>query len=110
MATFGDFPGVQVTTQSGGVTSVTVGTADTLVVFGEAEYNASLEVEGDDEEVVEKVAMAAREGGVRALQAFDTGKHPEECDGVPVLIDWESVLEARDPKGSTGEDGEEDGE
>jgi hypothetical protein len=48
MATFGDFPGVQVTTQSGGVTSVTVGTADTLVVFGEAEYNASLAVEGDD--------------------------------------------------------------
>jgi hypothetical protein len=76
----------------------------------DADFDVELavEVEGDDEEVVEKVAMAAREGGVRALQAFDTGKHPEECDGVPVSIDWESVLEARDPKGSTGEDGEED--
>ena len=75
---------------------------------GDADVTFAVEAEGDDEEVVEAVAMAAREAGVRALQAFDTGKHPEECDGVPVSIDWESVLEARDPKGSTDEDGEED--
>lgn len=69
----------------------------------------AVEAEGDDEDVVEAVAMAAREGGVRALQAFDEGKPPDECDGVPVSFDWESKLEARDPKGSTAEDGEEDG-
>jgi hypothetical protein len=70
----------------------------------EFDVELAVEVEGDDEEVVEKVAMAAREGGVRALQAFDTGAHPDECDGVPVSIAWEDILEARDTD-STDEDG-----
>jgi hypothetical protein len=65
-------------------------------------------VEGDDEDVVEAVAMAARERGVQALQAFDTGTHPDECDGVPVAIDWDDALEGRDPTGSTDEDMEAD--
>lgn len=48
MATYGDFPGVKVETQSGGVSSVAIGAEEKLVIFGEASYNASNEVEGDD--------------------------------------------------------------
>jgi hypothetical protein len=54
----------------------------------------AVEADGDDEEVVEKVAMAAREAGVRALQAFAENTHPDECDGVPVSVNWDSVLES----------------
>lgn len=76
------------------------------VSLPESDYDPDFDVEfavtaeGDDEEVVEKVALAAREAGVRALQAFDEGKHPDECDGVPVSIDWEAKL-ADDEDGDT---------
>ena len=68
----------------------------------------AVEVEGDDEDVVNAVAREAREGGVRALQALATGKHPDECEGAPVSNDWEGLLPDDDPKGSTDEDGEDD--
>lgn len=48
MATYGSFPGVRVTTQSGGITSVAIGEEEKLVLFGESFYDASGEVlEGD---------------------------------------------------------------
>ena len=48
MATYGSFPGVRVTTESGGISSISIGEEEKLVIFGEASYNASNEVEGDD--------------------------------------------------------------
>ena len=48
MATYGDFPGVRVETESGGVSSVSIGAEEKLVIFGESSYNSSYEVEGDD--------------------------------------------------------------
>lgn len=69
---------------------------------GDADVTFAVEVDGDDEEIVEAVAMAARDGGVRALQAFESGKHPDECAGVPVSIDWEAKL-------ADDEDGEDAG-
>jgi len=48
MATYGSFPGVRVTTQSGGISSIAIGEEEKLVVFGEANYDASNNVEGDD--------------------------------------------------------------
>lgn len=68
----------------------------------------AIEVEGDDEDVVNKVAREAREHGVRALQALATGKHPDKCDGVPVSNDWERILSDADPKGPTDENGASD--
>lgn len=48
MATYGDFPGVRVETESGAISSVAIGAEEKLVIFGEASYNTSNEVEGDD--------------------------------------------------------------
>jgi hypothetical protein len=58
MATYGSFPGVRVTTESGGISSIAIGEEEKIVVFGEANYvydddNTSdtyqdLIVEGDD--------------------------------------------------------------
>jgi len=53
MATYGNFPGVKVTTESGGITNVSVGEEEKLVFFGEANYavngdGTGLVVEGDD--------------------------------------------------------------
>lgn len=52
-----------------------------------------IEVEGSREKIVEMVAMHAKDEAVRAMQAFDTGKPPEDCDGSGVSIRWETVLE-----------------
>lgn len=46
MATYGDFPGVKVTTQSGGVPSVSIGAEEKLVLFGPANYTTSNSVDG----------------------------------------------------------------
>jgi hypothetical protein len=55
MATYGSFPGVRVTTQSGGISSIAIGSEEKLVLFGEANYDFDtsgssdeLVVEGDD--------------------------------------------------------------
>jgi len=70
----------------------------------------AVEVEAADEDVAEQVARYARNAGVRALQAFASNKHPDEVDFTDdvAVVDWDTVLEARDPKGSTDEDGEDD--
>jgi hypothetical protein len=47
MAIFGDFPGVRVETSRGGVSSVAVGVAEKVIVFGEGLYDASNNVDGD---------------------------------------------------------------
>lgn len=39
MATFGSFPGVQVTTAGGGITAVAIGDEENLVIFGEGDYD-----------------------------------------------------------------------
>jgi len=41
MTTYGDFPGVQVTTAGGGITAVAIGDEENLVIFGEAQYARS---------------------------------------------------------------------
>jgi hypothetical protein len=46
MATYGSFPGVKVTTQSGGISSIAIGSDEKIVVFGEANYDASNDVDG----------------------------------------------------------------
>mgnify|MGYP007116965624 FL=1 len=48
MATYGSFPGVRVTTRSGGITSIAIGEEEKLVIFGEANYDNSNNVDGDD--------------------------------------------------------------
>jgi hypothetical protein len=52
MAVFGNFPGVRVTTQSGGISGVTIGEEEKLVLFGEPRYdvnsNGEVVVDGDD--------------------------------------------------------------
>ena len=55
MATYGSFPGVRVTTESGGIQAVEIGEEEKLVFFGEANYVVNdagdgLVVEGDDAE------------------------------------------------------------
>jgi len=53
MATYGSFPGVRVTTESGGIQAVSIGEEEKLVFFGEANYVVNgagdgLAVEGDE--------------------------------------------------------------
>jgi len=48
MATYGSFPGVRINTQAGGITSIAIGEEEKLVIFGEANYDASNDVDGDD--------------------------------------------------------------
>jgi hypothetical protein len=48
MAQYGDFPGIRVTTESGGISSVSVGAEEKVVLFGEANYDGSNNVDGDD--------------------------------------------------------------
>jgi hypothetical protein len=55
MATYGSFPGVKVNTESGGISSIAIGSEEKLVLFGEANYvldtsgsSDELVVEGDD--------------------------------------------------------------
>jgi hypothetical protein len=48
MATYGSFPGVRINTQAGGITSIAIGEEEKLVIFGEANYDASNDVAGDD--------------------------------------------------------------
>lgn len=74
---------------------VTLPEADTAKV--------SIDVEGADEDVVEKVAMHARDEAVRALQAFEEGKHPSECEGVPhVSLKWYHILDLEPPSYPNG--------
>jgi hypothetical protein len=53
---------------------------------------ASLTVKGPEDEA-EKVKMHAHDELVKAMQAFDEGKHPDECDGLPFSVAWERVIE-----------------
>lgn len=46
MATYGSFPGVRVETKSGGISSISIGSEEKLVVFGEALYDGSNSVDG----------------------------------------------------------------
>jgi len=50
MATYGSFPGVRVTTQSGGISSIAIGEEEKLVIFGEANY--VLDTSGSTDELV----------------------------------------------------------
>jgi hypothetical protein len=50
MATYGSFPGVRVTTQSGGISSIAIGSEEKLVLFGEANY--ALDTSGTTDEIV----------------------------------------------------------
>jgi len=67
----------------------------------------AIECEGDDKEVVEKVTMAAREAGVRTLQAFAEGKHPDDCDGESVSVDWGDVIESYHDDGDESDGADE---
>lgn len=48
MVQYGNFPGIQVNTESGGITSIAIGEEEKLVLFGEANYDSSNNVEPDD--------------------------------------------------------------
>jgi hypothetical protein len=59
-----------------------------------ADVEVDLSVKGDDEDVVEKVAMHARNEAVRALQAFESETPPSECDGTGVGVAWGRIFES----------------
>jgi hypothetical protein len=47
MATYGNFPGVQVETEQGGIQSVNIGVEEKVVLFGPANYDADGNVDGE---------------------------------------------------------------
>ena len=47
MATYGSFPGVEVTTEQGGIQSVSIGLEENVIIFGEAKYDSNGDVDGD---------------------------------------------------------------
>jgi hypothetical protein len=78
MATFGEFPGVRVNTQSGGITSIAVGEEEKLVIFGEALYefdgSGNLVVDGDDAALSADVSSPEQIGARRVAQSkFGSG-------------------------------------
>lgn len=57
------------------------------------DVTVDLVVEGEDEDVADKVLLHAKDAAVRALQAYHEGQHPEDCDGIPLTVDWDAVVE-----------------
>jgi len=53
----------------------------------------SIRVQGDDERAIERVYHHAKDAGIRAMQALNEGKHPDDVEGAPIGINWESILE-----------------
>jgi len=115
MAEYGSFPGVQVSTESGGVSSVEVGAEEILVLFGEANYDGNNDVDGDDAslsasandpEQIGAPAVADRKFGsdselANAMkEALANGANIEYLYGV--AVSRESV---QDEAGYTGETG-----
>lgn len=62
-----------------GITSEDVGVEIDITVRG-------------DEDKAEKVKMHAHDEIVRALQAFETGENPRDCDGFIMSVAWDRVL------------------
>lgn len=60
------------------------------------DVTGDITVEGTDEGKADKVLIHAKDEIVRAMQALEEGKHPEECDGTGVSINWDGVLEDLD--------------
>jgi len=56
------------------------------------DVEVTIKTEGPENQA-EKVHMHGHEAIVRALQAFDEQKHPDECDGLPFSVAWDRVLE-----------------
>jgi len=88
MATYGEFPGVRVETQSGGITGITIGEEEKLVLFGEANY--TLDTSGDSDELVVEGddatldVSASSPEQINALREADTkfGAGSELADGM----------------------------
>jgi len=53
--------------------------------------SVDIEVEGEHEDMVEKVFMHAKDEAVRAIQAYQNGELPEDCEGLGYSVKWESV-------------------
>jgi len=88
MATYGEFPGVRVETQSGGITGITIGEEEKLVLFGESNY--TLDTSGDSDELVVEGddatldVSASSPEQINALREADTkfGAGSELADGM----------------------------
>ena len=85
MATYGSFPGVRVTTEAGGISSIAIGEEEKLVVFGEANYvfdSGSLVVDPDDANYTDISASDPEQ--INALRQADAkfGSDSELADGM----------------------------
>lgn len=78
MATYGDFPGVRVTTESGGVPSISIGAEEKVLIFGEANYNASNEVSGTD---------TSKEADAEVPRQINSPREAEQIFGASELAD-----------------------
>jgi hypothetical protein len=47
----------------------------------------------DNEDIADKVMIHAKDEIVRAMQAFEEGEHPNNCDGTGIHVAWYRVLE-----------------
>lgn len=65
------------------------------VSLPESEHGVEVDitVTGDDQAVVEAVAMHARDEIVRAMQAMEYGVVPEETDGSGISVNWPKKLD-----------------
>lgn len=46
-----------------------------------------------NEDVADKVLIHAKDQIVRAMQAFEEGEHPNNCEGTMMHVSWDRVLE-----------------
>lgn len=64
-----------------------------IAVNDDTDITVDIHVDGDPEAIAEKVLMHAHDEAVRALQAFEKGQHPNECEGVGFSVAWDRVLD-----------------
>jgi hypothetical protein len=55
-----------------------------------------LSVTGDEMDALEPLAVYTHDRIVRAMQALDRGAHPDDCEGIEIDIDWETIHDQRD--------------
>lgn len=60
------------------------------IVVGD--FTFDITVEGPDGDAGQ-AAMDLNDRAVKLARAFDEGKPPEECEGLPVAFDWEKIVE-----------------
>lgn len=104
MTTYGTFPGVQVTTEGGGITSVQVGAEEKLVIFGEGDASAGSASVNDPAQIGARSEATDVFGDTELAQAMkDALSNGANIDNLyGVIVDTTSVTDENFAATSSG--------